>query len=124
MARIIIIDDQDAIRSIVRRTLERHGHTVVEAPDGQAGMRLLLEQPVDLVITDIFMPGQDGIETLRAVRKDFPGVPVIVMSGGSRIGDLDLREAAEVLGAVRTIQKPFGAHEILKVVSEVLGQRD
>ena len=122
MARIIVIDDQDALRSIVRRTLERHGHTVMEASDGRAGVRLVREQPADLVITDIFMPGQDGIETLREMRKDFPAIPVIAMSGGSRVGAMDLRQAAEVLGAVRTIQKPFGAHEILRAVREVLGQ--
>src|SRR3989454_9652657 len=81
MARIIVIDDNDAARSTMRRVLERVGHEVLEASDGDAGLKLLAETGVTLVITDIFMPGQDGIVTLRRIKKEFPGVRVIAVYG-------------------------------------------
>ena len=84
MAKIIVIDDNDAARSTMRRVLERVGHEVLEASDGDAGLKLLAETGVTLVITDIFMPGQDGIVTLRRIKKEFPGVRVIAVSGGMR----------------------------------------
>src|SRR5438309_11667460 len=86
MARIIVIDDNDAVRSTMRRALEPTGHQVLEASDGEAGMKLLAETGADLVITDIFMPGQDGIVTLRRIRKEFPSVRVIAVSGGDATG--------------------------------------
>lgn len=120
MARILVIDDQEPIRRILRRALENDGHVVFEASDGEMGMRLLRVEPAELVITDIFMPGQDGILTLRQIRKEFPNVKVIAMSGGDATGQLDLREGAEALGAVRSLPKPFTAREVQALVREVL----
>jgi DNA-binding NtrC family response regulator len=116
MARILIIDDQESIRRVVRRALEQDGHEVFEASDGEIGMEILETQTFDLVITDIFMPGQDGIVTLRQIRKRFPAVKVIVISGGDATGLLDLRQDAELLGAVSSVQKPFNAREIIDAV--------
>ncbi|MGH7673249.1 MAG: response regulator, partial [Gemmatimonadales bacterium] len=65
MARIIVIDDQEAVRRAVRRALGPAGHHVLEASDGEMGLQLLADHGADLVITDIFMPGQDGIVTVR-----------------------------------------------------------
>jgi DNA-binding NtrC family response regulator len=120
MARIIVIDDQEPIRRIVRRALENEKHQVFEADDGEAGMELLDREPVDVVITDIFMPGWDGIQTLREIRKRYPAVKVIAMSGGDSTGILDLRKDAELLGAVKSLQKPFNAREIVELVRTVL----
>src|SRR5467141_3503315 len=120
MARILVIDDQDSIRRVVRRALEQDGHEVFDASDGELGMEILESQSFDLVITDIFMPGQDGIVTLRQIRKRFPSLKVIVISGGDSSGILDLREDAEFLGAVRSLQKPFTAREIADLVRSVL----
>jgi CheY-like chemotaxis protein len=120
MARVIVIDDQDPIRRIVRRALEQAGHEVLDAPDGASGMQILAQHSADVVISDIFMPGQDGIETLRQIRKDFPAVRVIVMSGGDSSGLLDLRQDAELLGAVKSLRKPFTAREIVDAVNGVL----
>lgn len=120
MARIIVIDDQEPIRRIVRRALENEQHQVLEASDGEAGMELLQREPVDVVITDIFMPGWDGIQTLREIRKRYPAVRVIAMSGGDSTGMLDLRKDAELLGAVKSLQKPFTAREIVELVRAVL----
>ena len=121
MARILVIDDQEPIRRVVRRALENDGHQVMDASDGELGMQILARHSADVVITDIFMPGQDGILTLRQIRKQFPTVKVIVMSGGDSTGMLDLRQDAELLGAVKSLQKPFNALEIIDVVRAVLG---
>lgn len=121
MARILVIDDQESIRRVVRRALEQDGHQVMDASDGEMGMQILARHSADVVITDIFMPGQDGILTLRQIRKQFPAVKVVVMSGGDSTGLLDLRQDAELLGAVKSLQKPFNAVEIIDMVRAVLG---
>jgi len=121
MARILVIDDQEPIRRVVRRALEQDGHEVFDASDGEIGMEILESQSFDVVITDIFMPGQDGIVTLRQIRKRFADVKVIVISGGDSSGLMDLRQDAELLGAVKSLQKPFNAREIMDVVRSVLG---
>ena len=120
MARILVIDDQEPIRRIVRRALEQQGHEVFDASDGEIGMDILETQSFEVVITDIFMPGQDGIVTLRQIRKRFPAVKVIVISGGDSSGMLDLRKDAELLGAVSSLQKPFNAREVIDKVDEAL----
>lgn len=120
MARILVIDDQESIRRVVRRALEQQGHQVLDASDGEMGMAILARHAADVVITDIFMPGQDGILTLGQIRKQFPEVKVVVMSGGDSTGTLDLRRDAELLGALKSLQKPFNAKELIEVVRAVL----
>lgn len=124
MARIIVIDDQEPIRRVVRRALEKEGHDVLDASDGELGIQLLERATADVVITDIFMPGQDGILTLRQIRKRFPAVKVIVMSGGDSTGMMDLRRDAELLGAVKSLPKPFNARDIVDVVQAVLNEKE
>ena len=120
MARVIVIDDQEPIRRIVRTALERAGHEVFDAGDGELGLQLLERHAADVVLSDIFMPGMDGIQMLRQIRKQFPDVKVIVMSGGDSTGMLDLRRDAELLGAVKSLPKPFTTHEIVAIVNSVL----
>lgn len=120
--RIIVIDDQEPIRRIIRRALEGEGYEVLDASDGEMGIGLLRQQGAALVITDIFMPGQDGIQTVRQLRKEFPNVKVIAMSGGGSMGQ-DLIEGAELLGASRTLHKPLTAREVVELVREVLQDR-
>ena len=100
--------------------MEKAGHEVLEATDGDAGLKLLAETGVTLVITDIFMPGQDGIVTLRRIKKEFPGVQVIAVSGGDATGRIDLRKDAELLGAAQTLRKPFSPGELRRAVEETL----
>src|SRR6266498_3880617 len=121
MARILVIDDQEPIRRIVRRALEQAGHDVLDASDGEMGMEILARHSADVVITDIFMPGQDGIVTLREIRKRFPTVKVIVMSGGDSTGTLDLRQDAEFLGAVKSLTEAFPAGGVCGSVQGGLG---
>jgi DNA-binding NtrC family response regulator len=120
MARIIVIDDDEGIRGMLRRALEAAGHDVREASEGARGLALLAAEDADLVITDIFMPGQDGIELARHMRKEFPKVKLIAMSGGGSTGQIDLREDMRMFGAVRSLAKPFSRADLVKTVGEVL----
>lgn len=123
MAHILVIDDDEYMRETVRRILESRGHSVEDADEGTAGIARIAQQAPDLVITDIFMPGQDGIETLLELRKAFPRLKVIAMSGGDGSGVLNLLDDAQLLGASRTIAKPFTPQELMAAVEEVLARR-
>ncbi len=120
MARILVIDDDHAIRRSVRRILERAGHTVFEAEDGEAGIGVLRAEPVALLLTDIYMPREDGFATIRRVRREWPAVKIITMSGGSRAGPADLNAGAAAMGAARTLSKPFDVQDLLDAVDSVL----
>lgn len=121
MARILVIDDDAAIRGSVRRLLERADHTVLDAADGEAGIRQLRAEPVDLVLTDIYMPGEDGFATIRRLRREWPQIKIITMSGGNRAGPADLNAGAAAMGAARTLSKPFDADVLVEAVRSVLG---
>lgn len=121
VARILIIDDDTAVRATLRRILERAGHTVVEAADGRRGVEQHRQAPADLVITDVFMPEQDGLQTIRQLKREAPGVKIIAISGGNAGGTLDLREHAEMMGASKSLAKPFEPQAVLAAVREVLG---
>lgn len=121
MTRILVIDDDDQLRQMLRRMLEYTGYEVVEAADGAQGMKVFREEPTDLVITDILMPGQEGIETIILLRRDYPDVPVIAISGGGTISANEHLNTAGKLGADRTLSKPFTRDQILTAVSELLG---
>lgn len=120
MARILVIDDEEEICEILRESLGAAGHEVVVAANGRAGVRAHRERPADLVITDIFMPEQEGIETIIELRRDFPDVKIIVMSGGGRLAGGDYLLAARQLGAARAVEKPFHLREMLDAVRDVL----
>lgn len=121
MARILVVDDDAAVRGTVRKILERAGHTVVEADDGRSGLAQYRTARADLVITDIFMPDEDGLAFLRAIRKERPRPKVIVVSGGDATGRLDMTEHARLLGALQVLRKPFELQELLDVVDHALG---
>ena len=120
MARILIIDDEEPFRMMLRQTLERAGHEVMEALDGAMGATLYREKPTDLLITDILMPGKDGLELIMELRRDFPDIKVIAMSGGGRSGNLDFLPVASLFGADRTFQKPFNRQELLAAIQELV----
>ena len=122
MARVLVIDDSPDIRAILREAFELHGYDVEVAHNGRVGLRLLREQPADVVITDIFMPEQDGIETILELRRDFPDVKIIAMSGGGTTGNLSYLPAAQQLGAVHSVAKPFDCLEVVATVRELLGE--
>jgi DNA-binding response OmpR family regulator len=117
MADILIIDDDEQIRELLIDVLEAAGHTVRPAGDGRGGLALFRRQPAELVITDIVMPGMEGIETIRELRCDAPGLPILAISG--RDDPLYLR-AADELGATATLEKPFTPVAFLAVVERLL----
>ena len=120
MPRILVVDDEPDICDLLREILSLAGHDVLVAPDGDSAIALLRKQPVDVMLTDIFMPGKEGIETIMELRRDFPTVKIVAMSGGGRTGDFHYLRDAVQLGAVRTIFKPFGEEDVLRVVREAL----
>src|ERR1700744_2467509 len=111
MAKILIVDDDDAVRTTIQLLLERAGHSVVAAADGRKGLALFEVEDFDLLFLDIFMPGMDGIETMRLVHAQRPLVPIIVISGNpilSETGEApDFLQMATKLGAISSLQKPF-----------------
>lgn len=121
MARILIIDDQELVRRSLRKVLEKAGHEVDEAPDGQAALRRFAGDPADLVITDVYMPNMDGIEFLIRLHEAFPEAAVITMSGGGHLAKERVLEASRSLGALATLEKPFEVGAVLGEVERALG---
>jgi CheY-like chemotaxis protein len=119
MTRILVIDDDDAVRSAVKLILETNNYEVVAACDGREGIKTA-SQDIDLVICDLFMPQMDGIETIRILRETKPQLPLIAMSGSmSRNKDPaapDYLSMAGKFGAVFKLQKPFRPNELLDMV--------
>lgn len=122
MALILVVDDDDQFRSMLRRTLERGGYEVLDAPNGKEGTRLYGERPADLVITDILMPEKEGIQTIMELRHDFPEVKILAISGGGKVRPDEYLFMAKNFGAQRTLAKPFEQKELLEAVVELLGE--
>lgn len=122
MAEILIVDDDVDIRTFIATALRGAGHHVMEASDGREGLRILGSQPLQLVITDLLMPEMDGLELLRTLRKTFPTLPAIAVSGGSPHSSIYL-STANHLGAVRILHKPFLLTSLLEAVEGVLARR-
>jgi CheY-like chemotaxis protein len=115
VARILIIDDDEPFRTLLRGMLLEAGHTVVEAPNGFEALKLIRAEPVELVLTDLMMP-YGGLATIRILRNEFPHLGIIAISGG---GTFRLN-FAQSLGAHRTLTKPFTAEQLSAAITEVL----
>ncbi|HEY6261271.1 MAG TPA: response regulator [Nitrospiraceae bacterium] len=122
MPSILIIDDDESLRDGLRRTLHKEGYTIMEASDGGRALKQLESQPVDLILLDMFMPDKDGLETIGALRRTHPGIRVIAMSGGGFKGKIDVLDVAKMLGARRTLTKPFTREQLLEVVEMELAR--
>ena len=120
MARILIIDDEPQIRSMLKLMLEREGYEVVEAPDGVEGIKVYRQNPADLIITDLIMPNKDGIGMIIELKKEFPDVMIIAMSGGGLNKPDGYLKGAKKLGAACTLTKPIDREEMLKAVKDIL----
>ncbi len=120
MARVLVIDDDEETRTLVKRMLVGVGHQVEEALDGTEGLRLFGKRPPDLVLTDINMPGLDGHEVIAALRVQHAKVPIIAVSGGSAIAKDELLLKASALGAVEVIMKPFEFRQLIGAVERAL----
>jgi CheY-like chemotaxis protein len=124
VARILIVDDEPAVQVTIRLLLERAGHSVVTAGDGRNGLAIFEAEEFDLLFLDIFMPGMDGLETMRRVHQQQPLIPIIVISGHLMLSEStsgpDFLNLATKLGAVRGLQKPFKPAALLAAVADCL----
>jgi len=120
MARILLIEDDDSLRTLLRMLLDQSGHTVIEAHDGQEGLELSPATAADLVITDMMMPKMNGLEVMQSLRVRQPPVKIIAMSAGGRPGEEHPLEKARSLGAARVLAKPFSCSTLLAAINEVL----
>ncbi len=121
MPCVLIIDDDDQFRRMLRIAVEKGGCEVRTAANGKEGLESYRECAADLVITDLVMPEKEGIETIMELRRDFPGVKIIAVSGGGRVGPDSYLGTAKQLGAIRTFTKPLEMTEFLDAVRELLG---
>jgi len=133
MSRVLIIDDEEDVRIVLGEVFKRAGFEVSVAGTGDEGLDLLRDQGgADLVITDVIMPGSDGVETAYDIRMEFPRTKIIVMSGGGNAAPLDYEPgaisttaylaSATSVGADLTITKPFDRDEIVAAARELLSQ--
>ncbi len=120
MAKILIIDDDPLVRNTLKAVLAAAGHQIVVAHDGQMGIDMLAEAAPDLVITDILMPNKDGIATITELHQRRPGVPIVAISGGGRVGNMSYLKIAESLGVSRTFDKPFDPEELIDAIAGLL----
>jgi CheY-like chemotaxis protein len=123
MTCVIVVDDDPRLRTMTRILLEEAGHEVVEVADGAAAIGTLRDRGADLVLCDLFMPGFDGLEVIRTLRREFPGVKVIAMSGGGFGGTMDLLAVARHLGAAEILHKPFTQKTVLEAIERTLRPR-
>lgn len=119
MARILLIDDDELLRDVLAKSLQHAGHAVIQASDGQQGVDLFHATEIDIVITDLVMPVQEGVETIIKLRRENPTLPIIAISGGVTNSRTYLDMAGK-LGAKRILAKPFTPSELLQAIAEVL----
>jgi CheY-like chemotaxis protein len=121
MARILLIEDDDDVRNMLRVLLEDEGYDVVEAADGRVGIKLYKEVPADVIITDIIMPEKEGIETIMELQRDFPDSKIIAVSGGgSRLNGESCLELARSSGAQQVFTKPIDVDELLTTLRDMV----
>jgi DNA-binding NtrC family response regulator len=123
MTKILIIDDDALVRTTLEYLLRDAGYEISTAEDGMRGMAMFRSEQPDLVITDIIMPEQEGIQTINEMRKAKPDAKIIAISGSRRIGNVDFLKMARSLGAMDVVSKPFDADELLTIVENCLAGR-
>jgi len=119
-ARVVVIEDDEVVRRLLRIALKMAGYEVSEACDGPAGIKLCISERTDLVITDISMPLMDGLEVITFLRRSMPQTRIIATSGGLIHGGVDLLSEAARLGADMTFSKPFDLRRVVKMVGVLL----
>lgn len=120
MSKILVVDDDSQVLQVVSEMLRIEGHNVVMAANGRQALDQFEHDDFDLVVTDIIMPEQEGLETIANLRRRETYVPIIAISGGGRAGNLDYLETARYIGADGILAKPFGRQDLLTTVNQVL----
>ena len=120
--RVLVIDDEPEIGKMIFRMLKREDIEVLIANSGKRGLQLIYENPdIDLVITDLIMPEKEGIEIILELKRDFPELKILAMSGGGKVGPQDYLALAKGLGADLTLSKPFLKIELCQAVDKLIG---
>jgi CheY-like chemotaxis protein len=117
---ILIVDDEDLIRSTLSKALEMSGFRVATAADGNEGLRLYEELKPDVLVTDILMPAKEGIETILELRRKGARIPIIAISGGDRSGNQFFLDIADRLGATHVLPKPFRPAQLIALINDSL----
>jgi DNA-binding response OmpR family regulator len=121
MANVLLIDDDEMLRTVLAIAMEQAGHKVLQADDGQKGVELSRTASVDIVITDLIMPVQEGVETIMTLRRERPRLPIIAISGGVSNSKLYLDIAGKI-GAKRMLPKPFAPRQLVALIEEILNE--
>jgi CheY-like chemotaxis protein len=124
MAHLLLIDDDDHFRPMLRDNLEQLGHTVTEARNGKEGLAQYASAPADLVFTDLIMPEKEGMETIIELRKKWPAVKIVAMSGGGRVTASNYLATAQKLGANYVLAKPFSTDELVAAIDRLLPKKE
>jgi DNA-binding response OmpR family regulator len=122
MAKILVFDDEPSILLMLKKMLEKAGHEVDMALNGKEGMVLFEKNKPDLLITDVLMPEKEGLETIFELRKKYPELKIIAISGGGRIGPDGYLPSAKIFGANMVFQKPLDQKEFMQAVSLLLNE--
>ncbi len=122
MTRILVVEDDEQVRTMLCMTLRQAGYETLEADSGRSAREVQARQPADLVVTDIIMPEEDGLETIMHFRKNYPRTRLIAISGGGRVDARDFLKDAQLLGAAVTFQKPVDRRQLLGAVRDLLGE--
>ncbi|WP_027182990.1 response regulator [Desulfovibrio inopinatus] len=120
MATILVVDDSALIRTMLKGILSGQGHTVLEAVDGEDALQVFAEKGADLVFLDIFMPGKEGLQTIKELLETSPGLPIVAISAGSTFTDTETLSWAKNYGAKMTLPKPLEAREVINAVKTLV----
>ncbi|HVL35642.1 MAG TPA: response regulator [Burkholderiales bacterium] len=119
MVRVLVIDDNDDFRKLALLWFQIHGIDAEGAANGAQGLEVQRVRPATVIVTDIFMPEKEGIETIQELRKEFPAAKIIAMTGRESLTGYDVFQVARELGAVRTFKKPFKLDDLIAAVREL-----
>ena len=119
--RVLVIDDDVDVREMICKMLAGGDFDVLAAANGKEGMKIIKNDPeINIVITDLIMPEKEGIETIQEIKRDFPHIRILAISGGGRGSAQNYLALAKGMGANLTLNKPFVKHELLRAVNEIL----
>lgn len=125
MIKILVVDDEASVRKMVTNTIASVGYEVIEASSGAEAYDACKETSIDLIITDVVMPDKNGIDLIMEVKKEYPDLPVIAISGGGGItGRFDYLEIAKLVGAKNILKKPFTTTELRSAVDNILNNEE
>ena len=123
LTRVLVVDDDPGIRNFLRMLLELEGYEVALAANGLDALEEQRKNPAAIILTDLFMPDVEGMETIVKLREEFPQARIIVMSGGGAYRGADYLSLARELGAARALKKPFAPQDLIDAMREVSGSR-